>query len=103
MTRIAREKRTVEAMITLYCREQHQSSNGVCLQCGELLEYAWHKIDRCPFANKKPTCAKCTVHCYKPSIRQTIIAVMRYSGPRMIRKHPLLAIAHIIDGFKSRR
>jgi hypothetical protein len=23
---------------------------------------------------------------------------MRYAGPRMIRRHPLLAIAHILDG-----
>ncbi|MGQ9675372.1 MAG: nitrous oxide-stimulated promoter family protein [Chloroflexota bacterium] len=26
---------------------------------------------------------------------------MRYSGPRMLRRHPLLAIAHIIDGLRT--
>jgi hypothetical protein len=102
MNRIAREKKTVKAMITLYCGAQHQrSSVDLCPQCSELLDYAWRRVDKCPFADKKPTCAKCTVHCYKPSMRQAIVEVMRYSGPRMIRKHPLLALAHIVDGLKN--
>jgi hypothetical protein len=25
-------------------------------------------------------------------------AVMRHAGPRMIREHPLLAVAHLADG-----
>lgn len=102
MDRIAREKRTVEAMISLYCKEQHKPSNELCPQCRDLLDYAWRRVDRCPFADKKPTCAKCTVHCYNPMMRQVVAQVMRYSGPRMLSKHPLLAVAHLIDGFKTR-
>jgi len=26
---------------------------------------------------------------------------MRYAGPRMLRRHPLLAIAHILDKFRT--
>jgi len=37
------------------------------------------------------------VHCYKPAMRENIRAVMRYSGPRMISHHPLMAIQHLID------
>jgi len=28
---------------------------------------------------------------------------MRYAGPRMLRRHPLLAIAHILDNFRTAR
>lgn len=101
MDRVAREKRTVQAMISLYCGEQHRSGNSLCPECRALLDYAWQRIDKCPFAGEKPTCANCTIHCYKPAMRQAIVAVMRYSGPRMIRKHPLLAISHILDGRKT--
>jgi hypothetical protein len=30
-------------------------------------------------------------------MRQQIRAVMRYSGPRMIIRHPMLALAHLVD------
>ena len=41
---------------------------------------------------------KCPTHCYKPEMRERVRAVMRYSGPRMLREHPVLAIAHLADG-----
>jgi len=37
------------------------------------------------------------VHCFKPVMRDKIKAVMRYSGPRMLRTHPILAMNHFID------
>lgn len=49
------------------------------------------------FQEHKPTCGSCSVHCYKPSMKKRIIEVMRYSGPRMIFHHPLLACAHLVD------
>jgi hypothetical protein len=27
--------------------------------------------------------------------------VMRYSGPRMLKRHPVLALAHLVDGRKT--
>ena len=35
-------------------------------------------------------------HCYKPEMRERIRQVMRYSGPRMITKHPVAAIRHLL-------
>ena len=43
----------------------------------------------------------CPIHCYKPDRREQVKSVMKYSGPRMIFKHPIFAIRHIIDGYKK--
>ena len=60
--------------------------------------YATRRLDRCVFGDDKPTCANCTVHCYSEAMREQVRAVMRYAGPRMLRRHPILAIRHVIDG-----
>jgi Nitrous oxide-stimulated promoter len=97
MTRIQREKRTVSAMIALYCQAHHPAAETPCAECRELQDYALARLDRCPFGDKKPTCAKCPIHCYKPDMKARIREVMRYAGPRMLRRHPLLAAMHQID------
>jgi hypothetical protein len=99
--RIEREMRTVTAMMHLYCREQHHTDDGLCAECTTVQEYAMRRLERCPFQEGKTTCAKCTVHCYKPDMRERIRVVMRYSGPRMLWQHPLLAVQHLMDGRRS--
>lgn len=99
--RIEREMRTVTAMVHLYCREQHHTHDGLCAECSAVQGYAMHRLERCPFQEGKTTCAKCTVHCYKPAMREQIRVIMRYSGPRMLWMHPVLAIQHLIDGRRS--
>lgn len=92
------EKKIVEAMISLHCKKNHGTTEGLCTECQELLNYAHKRLGNCKFGEDKPTCAKCTVHCYKPDMRERIKKVMRYSGPRMLYTHPLLAIRHLWDG-----
>jgi hypothetical protein len=99
--RMIREKRTVEAMLRVYCHGMHKTRDGLCNECRELLDYAGKRLDRCPFQENKTTCANCRVHCYKPTMRVQIKTVMRYAGPRMIYHHPVLAIFHFVDGFKK--
>ena len=99
--RLAREKKTVAAMIKLYCRNNHGSKEGLCAECEELLNYAHKRLGSCKFGEDKPTCAKCTVHCYKPDMRERIVRVMRYSGPKMIYTHPVIALRHLLDGQKK--
>ena len=96
--RLAREARTVEAMVRLHCRGQHGTQDGRCSQCEVLREYALERLRRCPFQEGKTTCAKCPVHCYRPDMRAQIRAVMRYAGPRMLARHPLLTLYHLLDG-----
>ena len=91
-------------MIRLYCHECHLTRReDLCFSCGELLEYAKSRLDKCPYAEDKPSCAKCSVHCYKPAQRTHIQKVMRYAGPRMMRSHPLLAIRHLVKSLKKPR
>jgi hypothetical protein len=70
----------------------------LCTDCVELRQYAFARLEKCRYQDDKPTCAKCPVHCYRPEMREKVRVVMRYSGPRMMLRHPVLAIAHIIDG-----
>jgi predicted amidophosphoribosyltransferase len=95
--RIDRERRTVEAMIHLYCRKVHSRGDGLCAACQSLLEYAGARLLRCPFQEGKPVCVNCPVHCYRPDMRERIRKVMRYAGPRMLLRHPWLALRHLWD------
>ena len=97
-----RERKTVEHMIGIYCRAHHQTRGELCGDCRDLLEYARVRLKNCIFQENKTTCGNCPVHCYKPGMRDKIREVMRYSGPRMIRRHPLLAVGHMIDGLKKK-
>ncbi|MBI5820827.1 MAG: nitrous oxide-stimulated promoter family protein [Verrucomicrobia bacterium] len=99
--RFDRERRTVAAMIRLYCRHQHGSPDHLCTECAELWDYVQRRLERCPFQENKPTCAECPVHCYQPARRTQIQAVMRHAGPRMLWRHPVLAIRHLLDGTKK--
>lgn len=99
-----REKRVVSEMIGLYCRRNHHMKQGkLCAQCEELNVYARNRSDHCPFMETKTFCSNCNVHCYKPEMRQKIRAVMRYSGPRMIFYHPVMAMRHLIESKKEKR
>lgn len=98
-TRRAREFKMIAAMLRLYCRAHHGAEDAaLCSECGELHDYAYRRLERCVFGDAKPTCANCTVHCYKASMRERIKVVMRWAGPQMLWHHPLLAIRHMIDG-----
>jgi hypothetical protein len=96
--RLARELSTIRAMMRIYCRDVHGEDEGLCDECQALMDYATRRLDRCVFGDDKPTCANCKVHCYKPSMREQVRVMMRYAGPKMIWRHPVLAIAHIVDG-----
>lgn len=100
--RIVRESKTITAMIELYCARQHGTdSAALCPECADLHEYAQERLLRCPFQENKSTCAKCTVHCYNADRRERVRMVMRYAGPRMIWRHPVMAVQHIIDGMRK--
>ena len=96
--RIKREKKTLEAMVNIYCRAKHETHSELCPECTEFLAYAKMRLDKCPFQEKKSTCGKCLVHCYKPDMKERVKRVMRYSGPRMLLHHPGLALHHAWDG-----
>jgi len=93
----AREQKTLEAMMRMYCRHHH-GGRPLCAECTALAEYAQRRLERCVFGDAKPTCANCVVHCYRADERERIRAMMRWAGPRMILRHPVLAFMHkVVD------
>ena len=95
-----REDKTIEYMVQMYCRGNHHAKDELCSECDQLLHYAREQIKNCPLKEKKTTCAQCPVHCYKPGMREGIKKVMLFAGPRMIYRHPVLAVLHLLDGLK---
>ncbi len=97
--RRAREFRTIVAMLRMYCRAHHGPKGApLCADCTALHDYARRRLERCVFGAAKPTCANCAVHCYKAVMRERVRRVMRWAGPRMIWRHPVLAVWHVLDG-----
>lgn len=97
--RRARESKTISVMLRMYCRVHHDPTAApLCEHCRELRGYARRRLERCVFGEAKPTCANCSVHCYKAVMRERVRQVMRWAGPRMIWRHPVLAVWHILDG-----
>jgi hypothetical protein len=103
--RLQREVRTMAAMLRIYCKDHHaaveQPGQGLCAECAGLMDYAQKRLAGCPYGADKPTCTNCQIHCYGPTQREQTRVVMRYAGPRMLLRHPVLAVAHLL--FDSRR
>ncbi len=99
--RMRREWRTLQAMIAITCRgrehaERRGDRRGLCAGCEELRAYAEQRLTRCPGGEDKPTCNNGQVHCYRPEMRQRVREVMIYAGPRMLLRHPVLALLHLL-------
>lgn len=99
----AREKQVVSEMIALYCRKQHGTKTGLCEDCAALDAYARSRSDHCPFMETKTFCSNCRVHCYQPEMREKIREVMRFSGPRMLFYHPVMAMQHVVATKREKR
>lgn len=91
-----REKKTLEIMIQLYCKRK-EGNKVLCPECQKVLDYACRKVDNCKLKEKKKTCRLCPVHCYEPQMREKIREIMRWSGPRMMFFHPIIAIKHLVS------
>jgi len=99
---LARERMTMSKMVGIYCAGHHdRAADALCASCQDFLTYAELRLQKCPYGDDKPTCANCPVHCYKPARREQARKIMRYAGPRMLLRHPLLAMTHKLDGFRK--
>ncbi len=99
--RIRQEKRTIDAMLGVYCRDRHGTRSVLCPECAHLQDYAHRRLDTCPFQEDKPVCNRCEVHCYSQATRERVREVMRYAGPRMPLRHPWLSLLHLLDKLRA--
>lgn len=99
-----KEIEVVSMMIDLYCTKKHHThKHELCEDCKELLSYVEFRRSKCPFGDNKTFCSNCRVHCYEPGHRERIRQVMRFSGPRMIFHHPIIAISHVTETLREKR
>lgn len=96
-SRITREKKIVELMIRLYCKRKERNRE-LCPACQDLLKYAHARLEHCPFGEKKSTCRLCTVHCYKPEMRQRMQRYIEYKNKTQ-EKCNYCTIYQCISGF----
>jgi hypothetical protein len=99
---IETEQQTLNEMIQLFCTEKHGTDGTLCDECSELLTYAHARLNSCPFGDGKPVCRQCGIHCYSPDMRLRITTVMRFAGPRMLRKNPKSAIRHLLHSLRKK-
>lgn len=95
--RLQRELTTITAMAKIYCQAKHKTRLNLCVECTEVMEYAQARLGTCPFGDDKPTCVNCTVHCFSHKRREQVRQIMRYAGPRMLWRHPVLTLFHFHD------
>jgi hypothetical protein len=94
----------MECMVTIWCARHHADTardDGACAECREFLAYAARRLEKCPYGEAKPTCAKCPIHCYKRAQRDLARDIMRYAGPRMTFRHTWLSLMHLVDKLRK--
>ena len=100
--RLLQEHETFRCMARIYCAHHHEhGGGGLCPDCENLMQYAERRLEKCPYGENKPTCAKCPIHCYKPAQREMARDIMRFAGPRMAWRHPLRALHHLRDKLRK--
>ncbi len=86
MNKKHKDKVLLEKFIGVYCRMKHGTDGGtLCSDCAALREYAFEKLDTCPF-DPKPKCKECTVHCYAEPTRSTMKEVMKFAGIYFVKR-----------------
>lgn len=95
--RLEQDEKTVMAMAAVFCRGHHHicaQGEKLCPECAKVIDYSLERTRRCPHKHSG-TCDTCPTQCYRPAMQQKIKEIMAYSGPRMIFRHPLMAIQHV--------
>ncbi|MEW6233825.1 MAG: nitrous oxide-stimulated promoter family protein [Candidatus Omnitrophota bacterium] len=84
---VDRDMQVLESFVRVYCRRHHAEYGGgiLCHECQDLLDYARNRREHCPY-DPKPKCKECPTHCYKPSYRERVRTIMRFSGMYFVKR-----------------
>ena len=99
--KLKREHQSLVRMTAIYCKGQHNHSDGLCDNCTDLMDYSADRLAKCPYGQAKPNCNKCPIYCYKKPSREFVRRIMRYSGPRMLIHHPIDALRHTLNKLRK--
>lgn len=99
---LEKEAEVLTRMVQISCRGQHGEA-VLCPDCAQLLAYGLERLRDCPKGADKGFCSSCTIHCYAPDMGERMRGVMRYAGPRMLVRHPGMALRHAADRLRCKR
>ena len=101
--RITRETESLLKMVEIFCNGHHGFDGELCDDCRDLSENAMACVSLCPYGAGKPVCGRCPTNCFPDGNYARIKTVMRYAGPKMLYKHPLLTAIHLFDAMRKHR
>lgn len=99
---LEKEAEVLTLMVRMHCRGHHGEVE-LCPDCATLLTYGLERLRGCPMGAEKGFCSSCAIRCYAPDMRARMRGVMRYAGPRMLVRHPVMALRHAADRLRHRR
>ncbi|MCD4733439.1 nitrous oxide-stimulated promoter family protein [bacterium] len=104
MQKVLRYKHTIRVMTRIYCcGHRHLTDDELCSDCRGFLDYALKRLELCPLSDDKPPCEDCSIHCYKKEQREAARIIMRYAGPRMLWRHPVLTFHYLRAKIKAKK
>ena len=97
-----REMKTIRAMIAIYCQDHHHVAAGSCAmrarRCSSMLR---PDLANARGVTRNPCVPTARSIAIKPAMRDQVRQVMRYAGPKMLLRHPLLAVSHLLQKRKA--
>lgn len=102
MKHIEHEKKIVSLMIQIYCKKNHHCSE-LCEECQDLQQFAYKRLNACPYQEKKSFCAHCPTQCYTKNYKERMKNVMKFSGKYMLLINPLLFFQHAIISLVNKK
>ena len=104
--------RILALFVGVFCRRKHEGKGSpftidvtslgevtkgieLCPECAWLLRYGIAMRRRCVL-DPKPACKKCPAPCYRPEYRETMRAVMRFSGMHLLKRGRVDLLLHYL-------
>ena len=102
-----RDRATLEAIGSIYCKAHHgraasEAGSTLCSECAQVVDYAMARTKKCP-NNHEGNCKDCTIHCYAGEMRERVKAMMAYSAPRMLVRHPAMTARYLRKKLRGRK
>lgn len=98
MSDLDKDRRTLEAIGSIYCRGHHpgvaKDTGGLCPACRGTIEQTLDRAAACPYGHGH-NCEDCETHCQRGEAQQRIKAIMAYAAPRMVFRHPLMTLEYL--------
>lgn len=94
---------TLEAMAQIYCDAHHIGMNkdavNLCIECREAVIATLNRTQVCPNGHIH-NCQDCDIKCQRGDGQSRIKAIMAYSAPRMLWRHPLMTFTYLRKKFQ---